>query len=117
MAHRSLGRCISIIKSLRKSYWPQSLIDVSYYLLKIKPRKKISFTYKYSFTKTLYELVRSNSNHVWESNVNHHSNDGSSSLSKQLNLTLRNNKKPSSKETRLIYKTQFPKKIKFNFKI
>ncbi len=28
LAHRSLGRCISIIKSLRKSYWPQSLIDV-----------------------------------------------------------------------------------------
>jgi hypothetical protein len=30
LAHRSLGRCISIIKSLRKSYWPQSLIDVSF---------------------------------------------------------------------------------------
>jgi hypothetical protein len=29
LAHRSLGRCISVIKSIKKSYWPQSLIDVS----------------------------------------------------------------------------------------
>ena len=28
LAHRSLGRAISIIKSLKKSYWPQSQIDV-----------------------------------------------------------------------------------------
>ena len=48
-------------------------------------------------------MVRSNSNHIWESN--HHTNDGSSSLSKQLNLTLRNNKNKasSSKETRINY--------------
>lgn len=45
LAHRNLGRCISIIKSLRKSYWPQSLID------------------------TLYELVRNNSNQIWEANL------------------------------------------------
>lgn len=30
LAHRSLGRAISIIKSLKKSYWPQSQIDVKY---------------------------------------------------------------------------------------
>ncbi len=38
LAHRSLGRCISIIKSLRKSYWPQSLIDVrvSIFIFKYK---------------------------------------------------------------------------------
>ena len=28
LAHRSLGRAISIVKSLKKSYWPQSQIDV-----------------------------------------------------------------------------------------
>ena len=35
LAHRSLGRCISIIKSLRKSYWPQSLIDVNSFIKNI----------------------------------------------------------------------------------
>lgn len=97
LAHRSLGRCISIIKSLRKSYWPQSLIDV---------RFSVFFNYSildlivFLFQKTLYELVRNSSNHIWESNLNHHHHSNDSSLSKQLNLTLRNTKKPSSKDAR-----------------
>jgi hypothetical protein len=28
LVHRGLGRCLSIIKSIARSYWPQSLIDV-----------------------------------------------------------------------------------------
>ncbi len=40
LAHRSLGRCISIIKSLRKSYWPQSLIDVRTFFLVFCPHLK-----------------------------------------------------------------------------
>ena len=40
---------------------------------------------------TLYELVRNNSNQIWESNLNHENQN-----SKQ--LTLKNNKKTTSKD-------------------
>jgi hypothetical protein len=52
LVHRSLGRCVSIIKSLKKSYWPQSLID------------------------TLYELVRKNVNQIWEAALNNSNAEG-----------------------------------------
>ena len=78
LAHRNLGRCISVIKSLRKSYWPQSLID------------------------TLYELVRSNANHIWEATL-HDSSSGSGSGKSKSSVSV---KKPTPKDsniTRLNY--------------
>ncbi|CAF0953229.1 unnamed protein product [Brachionus calyciflorus] len=76
LCHRTLGRSISVIKSLKKSYWPQSLMD------------------------TLYELVRSNSNNIWEAGL-YNTTDSTNTL-RHLNLTSKNIKKPSHKDSHSI---------------
>ena len=56
LAHRSLGRCISIIKSLRKSYWPQSLIDVTFMSLAYL-KKLVYWSWNY-FVYFITDIVR-----------------------------------------------------------
>lgn len=50
------------------------------------------------FFKTLYELVRSNSNSIWEAGLIN-TNDSTNSL-KHLNLGFKNTKKPSQKDSK-----------------
>lgn len=91
LAHRSLGRAISIIKSLKKSYWPQSQIDVLqlYYSRLIYCRRLISLCVCFQ---TLYELVRNNSNSIWEANL-------SNSAELMKHSLLKNLKKPTPKDS------------------
>ena len=53
-----------------------------------------SLTRPFFFSKTLYELVRKNSNHIWESALNN-SSDG-----KLVNVLFKNMKKPTPKDSR-----------------